>query len=131
MTSTLFRLGNEPAAHQPYWASRASTLLELCNEIEMGTKLEFNHSLLIVPFEVPSSLSNAYDSDSPARVIIYGPSQFGWNLLCSQKLFLGLGPLAETFRVSPVCCIIFLECGDTMLSAQPLLHAVRLPCLGL
>ena len=28
---------------------------------------------------VPSSLSNAYDPDSPARFTIYGPSQFGWN----------------------------------------------------
>ena len=28
---------------------------------------------------VLSSLSNAYDPDSPARVTIYSPSQFGWN----------------------------------------------------
>ena len=26
-----------------------------------------------------SSFSNAYDLDLPARVTIYGPSQFGWN----------------------------------------------------
>ena len=51
------------------------------------------------------------------------------NQLCSRKLFLGPGPIAGTFRVSRVCCIGLIAYGGTMLFAQPLLHAVRLPCL--
>ena len=85
---------------------------------------------------MPSSLSNAYDPDSLARVTIYGPSTLAGTFrltdqLCSQKLFSRPGPLAETFGVSHICCIGLLACGVTMLFAQPLLHVVRLPCLGL
>ena len=90
----------------------------------------------ILGSSVPSSLSNAYDPDLLARVIIYGPSQFGWNFSVDgstvfSKLFSGPGPLAETLRVSRVCCIGFLACCGMMLFAQLLLCVVRLPFLGL
>ena len=34
----------------------------------------------ILSIKVPSSLLNVYDLVAPTRTIVYGPSQFGWNL---------------------------------------------------
>ena len=72
---------------------------------------------------VPSSLSNAYDPDSPTRVTRYGPSQLGWNFPTAgstvfSKTFLrtrlpGWNARGFTRLSSPVCYRNF-PCGDGM-----------------